>query len=123
MRTLRIDPAEDRFDQAGERLAAAPDRLRCVLDLKVVFGQRVQKLTESLEKGLAELDEVVRRATRELGLGPSQTRRYLTECLSYRLDEDALAGLYEFYRRAALRGLIEEQRTIDFLGASELRSA
>ena len=80
-------------------------------------------LRASLELGLAELDQVVGRATRELGLEPVAARHYLTRSLSYRLDGEALAGLHEFYRRAAHHGLIERQKPIDYVEESELSSA
>lgn len=68
-------------------------------------------LKSSLEQGVAELDAVVRRAVRELGLSAESVRHYLTESLSFHLDGEALAGLQEFYERAAALGVIDEVRT------------
>ena len=72
-------------------------------------------LASSLRLGLAELPAIVRRARDELGLDEAEVREYLTVNLSFRLDPDALAGLREFHRRAALHGLIEERAPLALL--------
>jgi len=74
-------------------------------------------LTASLELGLAELDEVSAKATRELDIPTSEALHYLNESLSYRLDDEALAGLADFYRRACARGLIEVPADLEFLAS------
>ncbi len=64
-------------------------------------------LEASLEAGLASTTAIVELAREELGLGRQVLRDYLTQSLSYRLDEDALAGLEEFFRRARVHSLLE----------------
>ena len=71
----------------------------------------------SLRYGLAELEPLVREAAAELGLGTAEIRDYLTQALSYRLGPDEIAGLEEFYRRAAAKGLIPEARPLEFWAA------
>ncbi|MCZ6727682.1 MAG: menaquinone biosynthesis protein, partial [Acidobacteria bacterium] len=70
------------------------------------------QLTESLDLGLGRLEEIAERAQTQLGVGRAEALTYLTENLSYRLDPDALAGLREFYLRAADQGLIERPREL-----------
>lgn len=68
----------------------------------------------SLRYGLAELEPLVRESAAELGLGTAEIRDYLTQALSYRLGRDEIAGLEEFYRRAAAKGLIPAARPLAF---------
>ena len=84
-------------------------------DLATRGAEICSRLEASLALGLERLDDVVDRAVEQLRLGPSEVRRYLTESLSYRLDDDAREGLLEFYRRAAARGLIDAPAEVEFL--------
>jgi chorismate dehydratase len=60
----------------------------------------------SLALGLAEIDRIVGEAADELGLPAAEIREYLTANLGFRLGEDELTGLDEYFRRAARHGLI-----------------
>lgn len=66
----------------------------------------------SLALGLAEIDRIVGEAAEELGLPAVEMREYLTSNLGYRLGEDELEGLREYYRRAAAHGLLPEVRPL-----------
>jgi chorismate dehydratase len=59
----------------------------------------------SLEGGLADLDRIARDAAREIGLSIEEATAYFTENLRFWLGEEEIAGLREFYRRAAAHGL------------------
>ena len=67
----------------------------------------------SLRYGISSLDTVVRESAAELGLDTAEVRSYLTECQSFFLRQDELAGLEEFYRRAHAHGLILEPKPIE----------
>ncbi len=75
----------------------------------------VAVLDKSLELGRREMAAIIERAHQELGLGADDLATYLTENLSYALNGEALAGLAEFYRRAAAHGLIGEATDIRLL--------
>lgn len=83
-------------------------------------GVERQGLTEvfatSLREGLSELDGVVERAKAATGLRGDVLRRYFTENLHYRLEAEQRAGLAEYFRRAAARGLIARQSDIRYVG-------
>lgn len=66
----------------------------------------------SLALGLAEIERIVAEACRDLGLAAAEVRDYLTSNLGYRLGEDELTGLDEYFRRAAAHGLIENAAPI-----------
>ena len=66
----------------------------------------------SLALGLAEIDAIVTGAASELGLAEDAVRDYLTRNLSYRLGRDEVAGLEEFWARAARRGLLRTVRRV-----------
>jgi len=68
----------------------------------------------SLRYGISSLDTVVRESAAELGLNTAEVKSYLTECLSFFLRQDEIAGLEEFYRRAHAHGLILEPKPIEF---------
>ncbi len=67
---------------------------------------------ESLELGLAEMEEIIARSASELNLAPDEVRTYLRDNLSYRLGPKELASLAEYFRRAATHGLIAEPRAL-----------
>jgi chorismate dehydratase len=71
----------------------------------------------SLALGLAEIDRIVAEATDELGLPAGEIREYLTANLGFRLGEDELQGLEEFYRRAAAHGLVARAGPIRLVDA------
>jgi chorismate dehydratase len=68
----------------------------------------------SLRYGISSLDTVVRESAAELSLDSDEVRSYLTDCLSFFLRQDEIAGLEEFYRRAHAHGLILEPKPIEF---------
>ncbi len=72
----------------------------------------------SLRYGLSSLDNLVRESAADLDLDLAEVESYLTHNLSYLLRTSELAGLEEFYRRAAAHGLIPEARPPEFWGAS-----
>jgi chorismate dehydratase len=71
----------------------------------------------SLRYGLASLEPLVREAAAELDLGRAEVHDYLTQALTYVLGPDEIAGLEEFYRRAAAKGLIPAPRPLEFWSA------
>ncbi|HKI85396.1 MAG TPA: menaquinone biosynthesis protein, partial [Thermoanaerobaculia bacterium] len=69
----------------------------------------------SLDAGLDDLERIVARAREVSGLEEEVLRRYFTRNLHYRLESDQRAGLEEYFRRAALHGLIEGKRPLRFV--------
>jgi len=61
----------------------------------------------SLALGMAEIDRIVAAAAAELALPAAEIREYLTANLGFRLGNDELAGLDEYFRRAEAHGLID----------------
>ena len=113
---LRVDRERYRVcDLAAEwRSLTGRPFVFAVWALRPEAGDRLPEverlLKSSLEQGLAELEAVIRRGVLELGLARETVREYLEENLSFRLDSEALAGLREFYARAAALGLVERER-------------
>lgn len=71
----------------------------------------------SLQFGLSSMDDLVRTASTELGLPGDEVRTYLTHYLSYTFREPEIAGLSEYYRRAAAHGLIPAAQPLDLWAA------
>lgn len=121
------DPAL-RVDCSVHRVLDLAAEWRRLTGLPFVFavwavrsGTRAEGLTkvfqESLQSGLAHLDEMVGESSLELNIEPDRLRRYLTEHLSFTMGPTEVRALEEFHRRAHEHGLIQEIRPIDFVGA------
>jgi chorismate dehydratase len=78
-----------------------------------VTAELVQDFQDSLEYGLRQLDGIASEASADLKLPASDLRRYLTENIDYRLDEENLQGLQRYFALAAKLGLIERDKGID----------
>jgi predicted solute-binding protein len=66
---------------------------------------------------MAEIDRIVPEAAAELALPAAEIREYLTASLGFRLGNDELAGLDEYFRRAEAHGLIERAGPIALVDA------
>jgi len=77
-------------------------------------GERVNFLAAKME-GVAHADELADIYSRSLGLPSDELYAYLTEAISYDLDEESLRGLRLYFDLAAARGLIQESRNLLFL--------
>ena len=73
---------------------------------EAVTPEVVRDFQDSLDFGLAHLDAIVSEASAELGFPSSDLRRYFTENIDYRLDEENLRGLERFYSLAEQLRLI-----------------
>lgn len=71
-------------------------------------------LNGSLGAGLEEMEVIIERAMSEMGLAREVVERYLLRHLNFVMGPDELAGLEEFYRRAATHGAIESAIPIHF---------
>jgi chorismate dehydratase len=80
----------------------------------VPAGKRINFLTAKLE-GMAHISELADIYAERLGLPRDDLFSYLTEAISYDLDEESLKGLRLYYELAAKSGLIQEPRDIEFL--------
>jgi chorismate dehydratase len=65
-------------------------------------------------EGLAHVEELAESYGKRLGLPPSDLVSYLTESITYDLDDDCLRGLKLYYELARQSGLTSETRDIDF---------
>ena len=77
-------------------------------------GQGIDFVAAKLE-GMAHAGELADRYAESLGLPGEDLFSYLTEAISYDLDEESLRGLRLYYELAEKSGLIEEARDIAFL--------
>lgn len=66
-------------------------------------------------EGLAHANELADIYAENLGLPRDDLFSYLTEAISYHLDEESLQGLRLYYELASKCGLIAEARDIEFL--------
>jgi chorismate dehydratase len=69
---------------------------------------------EAKREGIAHTDQIAREYSERLGLAKSDLVKYLTENISYDLDEESLQGLRLYYELARDCGLIEEARELVF---------
>lgn len=79
---------------------------------EVVTPEVVQDFHDSLAFGLQQLDAIVTESAAEMNFPPSDLRRYFTENIDYRLDEENLRGLTRYYSHAAQLRLIPKVNTL-----------
>jgi chorismate dehydratase len=65
-------------------------------------------------EGIAHIPQIARMYSKSLGLRREELISYLTENISYDLDEESFAGLKLYYEFAAEAGLIERAREVEF---------
>lgn len=67
------------------------------------------------DEGLSKIEEIIDFYLPQIALDEKDFRRYLTENISYTLDDELLAGLELYYRLANKHDLIPEVKPIQFL--------
>jgi len=68
------------------------------------------------DEGLAAVEEITAEYERELGRPRAELIRYLTENISFELNEEMRAGLELYFRLAHKHGVIQNLRPLKFLG-------
>ncbi len=74
-----------------------------------------EMLQASLGVGLTQVHRIIERAVDTMELPPEVVERYLLRHLRFVMGSDELAGLEEYYRRAASIGAIESPSPLRFL--------
>lgn len=64
------------------------------------------------DEGLAHLDEIVANYETDIRLGPGEMRNYLSENISYSIEESMGAGMELYFELAARHGLIEKNKPL-----------
>jgi chorismate dehydratase len=80
-----------------------------------VSGERRIDFSAARVEGLAHAGELASSYAEQLGLPRDELFAYLTENISYELDEENLRGLKLYYELARELGLIPEERDVVFL--------
>jgi chorismate dehydratase len=79
-------------------------------------GVRRVDFAAARDEGLAGVEEIATAYESELGRPRAELVRYLTENISFTLDEELRAGLELFFRLAHKHGVVESLRPLKFLG-------
>lgn len=79
---------------------------------EVVTPELVRDFQDSLAFGLRHIDAIAAQAASQLTLPAAELRRYLTENIDYRLDEENLQGLLRYFSLAASLGRIPKVDTL-----------
>jgi len=74
-----------------------------------------RRLSDSLAYGMANIEVIAREASEELGLPYAELVEYFRMALHYDFGQKERAALDRFYRLAAEYGLIDEEKTIEWL--------
>jgi chorismate dehydratase len=95
----------------------------CVLAIwagrrEAITPEVVADFQASKQYGLERLREIAEAASVKLDLPPRALERYLADNINFDLDEENLAGLYQFFEKAAAAGLIPRNRPLEFAGAA-----
>ncbi len=81
-----------------------------------VTPEVVADFLASKKYGLERIREISEAASIKLDLPPGALERYLTENIHFDLDDENLAGLRNYFHRAAAAGLIPRARAMQFAG-------
>lgn len=68
------------------------------------------------DEGLAHLDAIISNYETDIRLGPDEMRNYLSENISYSIDDSMKSGLELYFELAAKHKLIEGLRELNFVG-------
>jgi len=83
---------------------------------EVITKDIVDDFQASLDFGMQHLEEISAEAGEAMKLHPVELKRYLTENIDYRLDEENLRGLSRYFDLAAEMGLIGRVKEIVMAG-------
>lgn len=114
------------------RMSAAADPERRVYDLAqlwhehtglgFVFAMWMTRrasipidLAAARDEGVARIDEIAANYASDTGLSRDEMKQYLTNNISYSIDDTMLAGLELYFSLAAKHGLITEDRALKFV--------
>jgi predicted solute-binding protein len=67
------------------------------------------------DEGLAHLDEIVSNYVTDIGMSRDELTKYLSENISYLVDDSLSAGMELYFELAARSGLIERVRPLSYL--------
>jgi len=68
------------------------------------------------DEGLAHIDEIIANYETDIRLGPDEMRKYLSENISYTIDDSMKRGLELYFELAAKHNLIGRVRELNFVG-------
>ncbi len=66
------------------------------------------------DEGLSHLDEIIANYETDIPLGPDEMRKYLSENISYSIDDSMRRGMELYFELATKNGLIRENRPLRF---------
>jgi len=67
------------------------------------------------DEGLAHIDEIIANYETDIRLGPDEMRKYLSENISYSVDESMRLGMELYFDLAQKNGLLTENKPLVFL--------
>ena len=67
------------------------------------------------DEGLAHVDDIAANYASEIGLSRDEMKSYLTENISYSIDESMQRGMELYFKLASKHGLIDEDRPLKFV--------
>jgi chorismate dehydratase len=68
------------------------------------------------DEGLAHIDEIIANYETDIRLGPDEMQKYLSENISYTIDDSMKRGLELYFELAAKHNLIGRVRELNFVG-------
>ena len=67
------------------------------------------------DEGLAHIDEISSNYETDIHLGRGEMREYLSQNISYSVDNSMRRGMELYFKLAARHGLIEQNRSLNFI--------
>ena len=66
-------------------------------------------------EGVAHLDEIIANYENDIPLGPGEMKEYLSQNISYSIDDSMQRGMELYFKLAAKNGLIKDDRQLAFV--------
>jgi chorismate dehydratase len=71
------------------------------------------------DEGLGHIDEIIANYETDIQIGTGEMRKYLSENISYSIDDSMRSGMELYFKLAAKNGLIDENKPMSFVNGSE----
>ena len=111
---ISSDPAFRTFDMA--ELWHAHTGLGFVFAMWMTRRSSVDiDFASARDEGLAHIDEIVANYESDIHLGEGEMQDYLSNNISYSIDESMQKGLELYFKLARHHGLVERDRSLDFI--------
>ena len=115
----RLVKTEEELEEIEKAVAIAGEMHRIAMWMAQREKAEIARIIDfaaARDEGLAHLDEIVSNYAGEIALERADFKNYLSENISYTIDDSMQKGLALYYQLAYEHGLIETKKDLSFIG-------